>query len=121
MALDPLHAAQDATKPLISKLLAVPALRERYLGHVRAIAEKSLDWRTLGPLAERLHTLIAEDVRADTRKLDSTEAFEKSLTQDVAGSGFGPFGGGSMGLKNFADQRRAYLLGYRPKATGAAP
>jgi len=26
-----------------------------------------------------------------------------------------------MGLKNFADQRRAYLLGYRPKATGAAP
>jgi hypothetical protein len=114
--LDPLHAARDANKPLISRLLAVPALRERYLNHVRTIAEKSLDWQRLGPLAERLHGLIAADVRADGRKLDSTEAFERSLTQDVAGNGFGPGGGGSMGLRNFADQRRAFLLGYRPAA-----
>ena len=114
--LDPLHAAQDPNKPLISKLLAVPALRERYLGHVRTIAEKSLDWQKLGPLAEKLHQLIAAEVRADGRKLDSTEAFEKSLTQDIAGNGFGPGGGGSMGLKNFAEQRRAFLLEYRPKA-----
>jgi hypothetical protein len=114
--LDPLHAARDANKPLISRLLAVPALRERYLAHVRSIAEKSLDWQRLGPLAERLHDLIAADVRADGRKLDSTEAFEKSLTQDVPGNGFGPGGGGSMGLKHFADQRRAFLLGYRPPA-----
>ncbi len=119
--LDPLYAAQDENKPLLSKLLAVPALRERYLGHVRTIAEKSLDWQKLGPLAERLHRLIADDVRADGRKLDSTEAFEKSLTQDVAGNGFGPGGGGSMGLKNFADQRRAFLLEYRPKAESPAP
>lgn len=120
MKLDPLHAAQDANKPLISRLLAVPTLRERYLGHVRAIAEKSLDWQGLGPLAERLHRLIADDVKADGRKLDSTEAFERSLTQDAAGNGFGPGGGGSMGLKNFAEQRRAFLLGYRP-ATAASP
>lgn len=119
--LDPLQAASDENKPLISKLLAVPALRERYLGHVRSIAGKSLDWQKLGPLAERLHQLIADDVRSDGRKLDSSEAFEKSLTQDVAGSGFGPGGGGSMGLKNFADQRRAFLLGYRPKAENPAP
>ena len=119
--LDPLHAAQDPNKPLISKLLAVPALRERYLGHVRTIAEKSLDWQKLGPLAEKLHQLIADEVRSDGRKLDSTEAFEKSLTQDVAGNGFGPGGGGSMGLKNFAEQRRAFLLEYRPKAASSAP
>ena len=47
----------------------MPALRERYLGHVRSIAEKSLDWQKLGPLAEKLHQLIADDVRADGRKL----------------------------------------------------
>ena len=119
--LDPLYAAQDANKPLISKLLAVPALRERYLRHVRTIAEKSLDWQKLGPLVEKLHNLIADDVRADGRKLDSTEAFEKSLTQDVAGHGFGPGGGGSMGLKNFADQRRSYLMEYRPAAGSPSP
>ncbi|MFM8880379.1 MAG: CotH kinase family protein, partial [Verrucomicrobiota bacterium] len=114
--LDPLHAAQDPNKPLLSKLLAVPALRERYLAHIRTIAERSLDWQKLGPVASRLHDLIAADVKADGRKLDSTEAFEKSLTQDVPGNGFGPGGGGSMGLKNFADQRRAFLLEYRPKS-----
>ena len=99
----------------------MPALRERYLGHVRTIAEKSLDWQKFGPLAEKLHQLIAAEVRADGRKLDSTEAFEKSLTQDVAGNGFGPGGGGSMGLKNFAEQRRAFLLEYRPKTIQPTP
>ncbi len=108
--LDPLRAANDPDKPLISKLLAVPALGARYLGYVRDIAEKWLDWNKLGPIAERYHSLIAEDVKADTRKLESTEDFEKGLTDDIPGTGFGPSGGGSISLKNFADQRRAYLL-----------
>jgi hypothetical protein len=107
--LDPLVAATDANKPLISKLLAVPSLRTRYLGYVRDIAEKWLDWNKLGPIAEQYHTLIAMDVKADTRKLDSTEDFEKSRTEDIQGRG--GFGGrGSISLKNFADQRRAFLL-----------
>ena len=110
--LDPLAAANDPNKPLISKLLAVPSLRERYLTYVKNIAEKWLDWEKLGPIAERYHALIAEDVSKDTRKLDSTEDFAKGLTEDIPGSGFGPAGGGSISLKNFADQRRAYLLNY---------
>ncbi len=108
--LDPLAMAKDAEKPLISKLLAVPTLRERYLGYVRDIAEKWLDWNRLGPLAQQYQSLIADDVKADTRKLDSFEDFQKSLTKDIAGKGGGPGGGGTMALKNFADQRRAYLL-----------
>ena len=107
--LDPLVAATDPSKPLISKLLAIPELKKRYLGYVREIAEKSLDWNKLGPIATQYHTLIAPDVKIDTRKLDSTEAFEKGLTEDIQGGG--GFGGrGTISLKNFADQRRAYLL-----------
>jgi hypothetical protein len=112
--LDPLVGAKDENKPLISKLLAVPALRERYLAYVRDIAEKQLDWKNLGPRAERYHKLIAEYVKADTRKLDSNEAFDKSLTQDLTGGG--GFGRISISLKNFADQRREYLLNYKPAA-----
>jgi spore coat protein CotH len=109
--LDPLIAAEDSSKPLISKLLAVPALRTRYLGYVRDIAEKWLDWNRLGPIATQYQSLIADDVKADTRKLDSTEAFSRGLTENVQGDGFGGFGGrGTIGLKSFADQRRAYLL-----------
>lgn len=101
--LDPLQMAGDPAKPLISKLLAVPSLRARYLGYVREIAEKHLDWKSLGAVAGKYHALIAADVKADTRKLESTEDFEKGLTES------GP-GGGAISLKDFADQRRAYLL-----------
>jgi len=109
--LDPLHAMNDSEKPLISKLLAVPALRERYLAYVRDIAEKWLDWNRLGPVAKRYHALIAEEVRADTRKLSTFEAFQSGLEGQVAAQpGRGP--GRAISLKNFADQRRAYLLSY---------
>jgi hypothetical protein len=107
--LDPLAVANDPEKPLASKLLAVPALRTRYLNYVREIADKWLDWKTLGPIAEKYHALIAEEVKRDTRKLDSTEAFEASLTGDTAESG-GRGPQPRMNLKQFADQRRAYLL-----------
>lgn len=98
--LDPLLMANNADKALIAKLLAVPSLRARYLAYVREIAEKHLDWSTLGPIAEKYHALIAAEVKADTRKLESTEDFLKGLTEDSS----------AIGLKNFADQRRAYLL-----------
>ena len=110
--LDPLVAAKDPNKVLLAKLLAVPELRKRYLGYVRDVAEKWLDWKKLGPIAEQYRALIAEDVKTDTRKLYSIAGFETGLTQDIPGRG--GFGGGNViGLKNFADQRRAYLLNYR--------
>jgi hypothetical protein len=92
--LDPLVGLTDTTKPLRSRLLAVPALRERYLSHVRTIATRWLDWKTLEPLVTRYQALIAEDVRVDTRKLDTFEAFEAGVD----------------GLRTFAERRRARLL-----------
>jgi hypothetical protein len=108
--LDPLYAANDSSKPLISKLLAVPELRARYLAYMHEIAEKWLDWEKLGPIVQQYVSLIQEDVKTDTRKLDSTDDFFKSITSDIEGKGFGPGGGATIGLKNFADQRRKYLL-----------
>jgi hypothetical protein len=92
--LDPLIGLNDVTKPLRSKLLAVPALRERYMGYVKQVATKWLDWNTLGPLVQKYQALIAADVKTDTRKLDSTEGFSSGVET----------------LKTFAAQRRAYLL-----------
>lgn len=104
--LDPFYGEDDPNKPLISKLLAVPALRQRYAGYVKDIAETWLDWKKLGPIAEARQALIADDVKRDTRKLDSFEAFQNSLTGGADGSR------GDISLKEFADQRRAYLLGH---------
>jgi hypothetical protein len=93
--LDPLVALNDPSKPLRSQLLAIPALRERYLRYVRDIAEKHLDWATLEPVARRYQALIAADVKIDTRKLYSYEEFQSGLA----------------GVRSFIDRRRAHLLG----------
>lgn len=100
--LDPLVGLTDASKPLRSKLLAVPELQKRYLEIVLDIAERWLDWEVLGPLAEGLQSLIAEDVEIDTRKLYSYEQFQSALD------------GGANSLRSFVEQRRAYLLSTVP-------
>ena len=105
--LNPLIGMNDASKPLRSKLLAVPALRAQYLGYVRDIAGRWLEPSKLRALAVRYQALIAEDVVADTRKLYSTEAFRTGLD-------------GPNGLMELVKARRDYLL----KVTGpqaAAP
>jgi len=116
--LDPLLAVNDENKPLISKLLAVPELRARYLEYVKDIANQWLDWKKLGPIAEQHQAVIAAGVKSDTRKLSSYEAFASSVAGDVEGGG--GFGGrGAIGLKNFADQRRAYLMEYSDTTKGS--
>jgi spore coat protein CotH len=92
--LDPLTGLSDAGKPLRSRLLAVPELRERYLAYVNEIAERWLDWDTLAPMVQQYQALIGPHVRQDARKLYPTEAFD-------AGVGI---------LRGFVTNRRAFLL-----------
>jgi hypothetical protein len=107
--LDPLVGLDDARKPLRSKLLAVPSLRARYLQHVRTIAEKSLDWKQLGPVVAQYRTLLDQEIAADTRKLSSHEGFMRATADDA---GAPPGGRGGMSLRAFAEQRSKYLLGH---------
>jgi hypothetical protein len=99
--LDPMTGSTDPSKPLLSKLLAVPALKQRYLGYVRHIAETWLDWNRIRPMAEGYHALIRDDIKVDTHKLDSIEAFEQGLEKDS---------GRRMSIKGFVEKRRTYLL-----------
>ena len=93
---DPLVGLNDPSKPLRSKLLQVPALRARYLQYMRDIATKWLEWKNLEPLVTKYHALIAAEVRADTRKLDSTAGFES----------------GPTALRTFVERRRTQILNY---------
>jgi spore coat protein CotH len=114
--LDPLVGLTDTNKPLRSKLLAVPALKSKYLANVKKIAEESLDWKKLGPVVSQFRRLIEKEVEIDTRKLDTFEAFKRT-TDDVApaagmnpGIGRGP--GQGMNIRAFAEQRQKYLLNH---------
>ena len=112
LELDPLTGLNDPNKPLRSKLLAVPSLRAKYLAHIKTIAEKSFDWKNLGPVVAQYRALIEKEVEADTRKLDSAAEF-RALTADTPEGG-PPQGRGrpgqGMNLRAFAEGRRKYLL-----------
>jgi hypothetical protein len=105
--LDPFATISDTNKALLHKLLAAPALRARYLGYIRDIAEKWLDWKKLGPIVAKYQALIAADVAADTRKLSSTADFTAGVFGADSGAAPPP-----STLKGFADQRRAFLLSH---------
>lgn len=129
--LDPLIGMDDQRKPLRGRMLAVPSLREKYLQHVRTIAEESLDWNNLGPVVAQYRSLIEKEIEADTKKLQSFESFQQAAADAPAGNGVAPerregeppregeFRGGpggrrpgSMSLRTFAEQRRKYLLNH---------
>jgi hypothetical protein len=103
--LDPLVGLDDARKPLRSKLFAVPQWKARYLKYVREIADKSLDWKKLGPQVHQWRTLIEKEVELDTKKLSSFAAFQRVTADNPA-----PSTDRDFPLRTFADQRRAYLL-----------
>ncbi|MCC6441926.1 MAG: CotH kinase family protein [Armatimonadetes bacterium] len=115
---DPLTAI-DADKALRCRLLAVPALRSRYLHHVQAIARKWLDWKTLGPLVAGYRALIAAEVKRDTRKLASYEEFLQATSDKAETSAAGGEWPGQMNLRAFAEKRREYLLNYVENGTVA--
>jgi spore coat protein CotH len=111
--LSPLVAQNDTNKPIISKVLAAPAMRARYLTYVREIAATSLDWNTIGPVVKAYRDLIALDVERDTRKLYSTDDFLRDTSDDPS----------SDTLRGFIEQRRAFLLNWIAQnvAVAAAP
>jgi hypothetical protein len=100
--LDPLTGLNDSSKPLRSRLLAVPALREKYLGYVREIAGNWLNWENVESLLAGYRELIGPDVERDTRKLYSTEAFHTD------------YDGGEGSLRGFIEARGAYLRSALP-------
>ena len=97
-------------KPILAKVLAVPALRAKYLGYVREIADKSFDWNVVGPIVKQYRELIADDVARDTRKLFSTEEFVRTTADDPT---YGT-------LRSFFEGRRTFLLRWLTENNAAA-
>jgi spore coat protein CotH len=91
--LSPLAYESEADRPVISKLLAVPKFKERYLENIRTLTRTWLDWKNLGPLVEGYRALIEESIAGDAKK---------------------PFRGWSAPpeIEDFVKERRDYLLGH---------
>ena len=98
MTLDMFTGIENPARPLLSKLLAVPALKARYASYIKDIAQRWLDWKVLGPMVAKHRALIEAEVMRDTKKLTTNDQFTNSIDAETAS------------LKSFADQRRAFLL-----------
>ena len=108
LGLDPFVASDDEKKPLRSRLLAVPALRESYLKKIKHIAKHDLDWKKLGPSVAAYRELIGDEIAADTRKSTSTEQFE-ILTADSPDKN-AESDDRTVSLRAFAEGRSKFLL-----------
>lgn len=90
--------------PLLNKILAVPAFRQRYLAHMRTIINDLLDESKVNALIDSYDALIRAGVMADTKKTTSNTAYTNELNV----------------LKNFIKNRRTNLLNHTEvKVTGA--
>lgn len=85
---------QKINYPLLNKLLAVPAYRQRYLAHLRTIIYTLLDEQQANSLIDNYDALIRTSVFADTKKPTSNTAYVNELNV----------------LKNFIRNRKNALL-----------
>lgn len=77
---DPFFHANDTRFPLLNKLLAVPAIRQRYLAHYRTILNEVYNPEFLNPLIDEFVSKIDSAVAADTRKTFVQSSFTAAVT-----------------------------------------
>ena len=103
-ALDIFSGEDHEGIPVVSKLLKNPAVRARYVAHVRSIRQKWIDWETVSPIIDQHRELIGDEVKKDTRKLKSFQAYNDGIgMSEVSDHSVAP------GLKAFFKGRQAYL------------
>lgn len=91
---NPFMNASNANYPLLSKLLAIPEWRQRYLAHYRTILNETFTTANATAMVNEFNTQIGALVAADTKKLYTTAQY----TSDIAA------------LVTFVTNRRNYLL-----------
>ena len=90
----PFINANDIRFPLLNRLMAVPAIRQRYLAHLRTIIGDDLDQATANSLIDNYVEMIDPLVATDTKKIYTYAEFQTEKNV----------------LKNFIQQRRDFLL-----------
>lgn len=103
LQLDPMLHADDATKPLISVLLANEEYRKQYLAHMRTIIHNHFKDDTFTKRVEALQLMILPDLAEDENKYYSLAEIEKSLTTIIGRKSKIP------GLVDFMNKRISFL------------
>lgn len=97
-----------SNKPVLSHVLAVAELRQRYMAHYR-VARANLTWAYFEPIFTAHRNLIDAAVQADPKKLYSYTLFQNNFTSTVNMPYPGLAGGNIIGLQQFVTQRATFL------------
>ncbi len=100
----PVTHADNAMRPVISRLLGIPEWKARYIAHVKTVVDEWLDWGKLEPIIKEYHSLIDSEVQQDNKKLYDYNGFLGSVDGDR--------GGRTPSYKRFVFQRRENLLNH---------
>ena len=96
VSLSPVQGTGNANRPVISRLLAIPELRQRYLAHMRTALEESVNPAVLAPVIEQYRALTLDAILKDTKKNYTMATY----TNDVAA------------LKTFIQKRHTFLTNH---------
>ncbi len=106
----------SSSKPVLSHVLAVPELRQRYMAHMRA-ALTEFNWTLFDAEFTAYRNLIDAAVQADPKKLYTYSQFLTNFTSTVY---IGGFGGSIVGLQQFFSQR-VPLMSSNSEVSAPAP
>lgn len=90
----PFKNATNANYPLLSKLLSIPSLRQRYLAHYRTILNETFTVENATAIIDSTDAMIRSLVNADPKKLYT----------------FAQYTSGVAAMKTFVSTRRNFLL-----------
>ncbi|MBS1828407.1 MAG: CotH kinase family protein [Acidobacteria bacterium] len=106
-------------RPLVTRLLSIPAYRERYMEKLKLMAEGAGHPDLLAARMNQLRDLIRDAVREDTKKMFTNQQFEEAMTVTVGQTpgpgqppqppGGGIPGGAIPGLETFLRARFTFL------------
>lgn len=77
----PFYNANDFNYPLMNRLFAVPALRQRYLAHLRTVIADCMDATAVGALIDDYLVMVDTIVQNDPKKLMTYAQFTSGVTQ----------------------------------------
>jgi hypothetical protein len=80
-AWNPFYNANKVNYPLLNKLLAVPALRQRYLAHLRTIRSELLNPAIVNPTIDLFAAQINDLVQSDPKKIYTYNQFLTEVTE----------------------------------------
>ncbi|MBK8564056.1 MAG: CotH kinase family protein [Saprospiraceae bacterium] len=76
----PFYHANDANYALVNRLFAVPAIRQRYLAHLRTIVADDMQQVEIDSLIDHYFTLLDPHVNADPKKIYTYQEFLSERT-----------------------------------------